>query len=80
MKEKMNICHLKIHIWLYVYRCWPFLQFYFLGFELVLVGFGISSLGLGSGLDLDSCLRIEPNKLHGLQTGQELDLEVWHGF
>lgn len=43
MKEKMNICHLKIHVWLYVYKCSPVLLFYFLGFELVLAGFGISS-------------------------------------
>jgi hypothetical protein len=43
MKEKMNICHLKIHVWFYVYKCSPVLLFYFLGFELVLVGFGISS-------------------------------------
>jgi hypothetical protein len=43
MKEKMNICHLKIHVWLYVYKCRLVLLFYFLGFELVLIGFGISS-------------------------------------
>jgi hypothetical protein len=44
----MNICHVKIHVLLYVYKCWPVLLFYFLAFELVLVGFEISS-GLGFG-------------------------------
>lgn len=48
-------------IFLVLNSCWLVLEFH---------------LGLGYGLDLDSSLRIEPNKLHGLQTGKELDLEV----